>query len=102
MIDKAALRAGRPVVQQHRAAARGRRDVFADRSSLGAIAVFATIKSVLRGLDLLLALWRYGKPMLKSRLPMQITVLNDLAHFQEACAIRPGWFHFINLIHATH
>jgi len=39
--------------------------------------------------------------MLKSRLPMQITVLNDLAHFQEACAIRPGWFHLINLIHAT-
>ena len=80
MIDKAALRAGRPVVQKHRAAARGRRDVFADRSSLSTIAVFATIKTVL--FDLLLALRRHGKPMLKSRLPMQITVLNDLAHVQ--------------------
>src|SRR5947207_15594736 len=61
------------------------------------IAVFATVKTVL--FDLLLALWRHGDPMLKSRLPMQIAVLNDLVHLQEACAIRRGWFHFISLIH---
>jgi hypothetical protein len=40
--------------------------------------------------------------MLKSRLPMQITVLNDLAHFQFPRAIRRGWFRFTSLIHATH
>ena len=33
---------------------------------------------------------------------MQITVLNDLAHFQYSCAIRQRWFHFISQIHATH
>jgi hypothetical protein len=37
-------------------------------------------------------LWRHGNPMLKSRLPMQITVLNDLAHLQEPCAIRSVGF----------
>ncbi len=64
------------------------------------IAVFATVKAVL--FDLFLALWRHCNPMLKSRLPMQITVLNELAHVQEPCAIRRRWFHFISLIHATH
>src|SRR5437588_12945087 len=62
------------------------------------IAVFATVKTVL--FDLLLALWRHGNPMLKSRLPMQITVLDDLAHVQYPRAIRRSWFYFISLIHA--
>ena len=62
--------------------------------------VFATVKAVL--FDLLLALWRHGNPMLKSRLPMQITVLNDLAHLQEPGATRRCWFHFLELIHALH
>src|SRR5882724_12743758 len=70
------------------------------RRSLLRGTVFATIKAVL--FDLLLALWRHGNPMLKSRLPMQVTVLNDLAHLQEPCAIGRRWLHFSSLIHATH
>jgi hypothetical protein len=45
------------------------RNSFGDARDRLAIAVFATVKAVL--FDLLLALWRHGNPMLKSRLPMQ-------------------------------
>ena len=69
------------------------------RKALGSV-VFATVKAVL--FDLLLALWCHCNPMLESRLPMQITVLNDFAHFQEPCAIRWRGFHVVGLIHALY
>jgi hypothetical protein len=68
------------------------------RETLGSV-LFATVKAVL--FDLLLTLWCHCNPMLKSRLPMQITVLNDFAHLQEPCAIRWRWLHF-SLIHALY
>jgi hypothetical protein len=38
------------------------------------IATLAAVKSVLPWFDLLIALWRDGKPMLLSRVPVQIVV----------------------------
>jgi hypothetical protein len=56
------------------------------------IATLAAVKSVLRGFDLLVALWCDGKPMLLSRVPVQIAILDGLAYVQKSRAIWRRWF----------
>src|SRR4029453_2605193 len=58
------------------------------------IATLAAVKSVLPRFDLLVALWRDGKPMLLSRVPVQIAILDCLAYLQKPRAIWRSWFCF--------
>jgi hypothetical protein len=63
------------------------------------IATLAAVKSVLRGFDLLVALWCDGKPMLLSRVPVQIAILDGLAYVQKPRAIWRRWFCFFCFSH---
>jgi hypothetical protein len=54
----------------------------------------SAVKSALPRFDLLLALWRDGKPMLLSRVPVQIAILDCLANLQKPRTIWRSWFCF--------
>jgi len=54
----------------------------------------AAVKSVLPRFDLLVALWRDGKPMLLSRVPVQIAILDCIAYLQKPRAIWRSWLCF--------
>ena len=65
------------------------------------IAAVAAVKSVLPLFDLLLALWRDGKPVLLSRVPVQIAILDCLAYLQQPRAMWRSWFCFFCFSHTT-
>ena len=65
------------------------------------IALLAAVKAVLAGLDFFFALRSYSNPMLYLRVPVQIAVLNDLAHFEKPRVIGRSWLCLICRAHAA-
>ena len=78
-----------------------RRRVGGSRLPLLEIALLAAIEAVLAGLDFFFALRSYSNPVLYRGVPVQIAVLDDLAHFEKSRVIGRGWLCLVCRAHAA-
>jgi hypothetical protein len=70
-------------------------------SALLEIAALAAVEAVLAGLDFFFALRRYSNPMLHRGVPVQIAVLDYLAHFEKPRVIGRSWLCLVCRAHAA-
>ena len=65
------------------------------------IVVLAAVEAVLAALDSFFALRGHSHPVLYRRIPVQITVLDDLAHFEKSRVIGRGWLGLACIAHVA-
>ena len=65
------------------------------------IAVLPAVEAVLAGLDFFFALRSYNNSVLYRGVPVQIAVLDDLAHFEKPRVIGRSWLCLVCRAHAA-